>query len=145
MTHTTDLSDVDLTETGEEYARLAEKIDALADAVRTADSIANDAPALCDLFNEVRTSNRSSRDGRYVALFDVDGDEWSCRSVEFLESGTHYRDTGADLSLSFKPFPFLGTDEFAEHIASDLRRQAQSARQSAYNFVDRDVPTDATM
>ena len=115
----------------EEYREEADALDALAEKLSDADSIAEDCPALSELFHAVRTSNRRARDGRHVALLEYDGDEWTCRTVSFLESGTHYRDTGADLSLSYKPYPLLSVEEFAEQVAASIRRDARAARQSA--------------
>jgi len=86
------------TNTADDYHALADAKESLADRLRNADSIAEDVPALADLFHEVRTSSRKARNGRYVALLDYDADEetWTCRSVAHLEQGTHYMDTGAD-------------------------------------------------
>ena len=133
---TQQIDDADLTETGEQKLELADALESLASDLRDADSIADDVPVLSELFHEVRTTRRKSRDGRFVALldYDFDADEWSCRSVAFLESGTHYRDTGADASVSFSPFAFLPVDQFAEHVASDLERDARAARQNAWNY-----------
>lgn len=116
----------------------ADRIDELADRLLSADSIAEDVPVLSELFHEARTSRRRARDGRYVALldFDADADEWTCRSVSFLENGTHYRDTGADASVSFKPSPFLSVSEFGEQVGRSLQRDARAARQTASQLVD---------
>lgn len=111
---------------------LANELDELANDCLAADSIADDVPVLSELFHTVRTGGRDARDGRYVALFDYDG-EWSCRSVSFLQSGTHYRNTGADLELSFKPYPFCSVKMFRESIGNELHRKAMAARQSASN------------
>ena len=140
MTQT--LNEAELTEAGEEKIALADAMDALAADVRAAESIAADAPAVCELFHEVRTSSRRSRDGRYVALLDYDAeaDAWDCSSVSFLESGTHYRDPNADAVVSFKPFPFIGVDQFGDHVASDLERKAVGARQNAWTH--RAAPSD---
>ena len=122
----------DLTETGREMLDLADALDALADDLRAADSIADDAPPLSDLYHEVRTGGRRARDGRYVALLDHDpADGWTCGSVAFLESGTHYRDPDADAVISHKPFPFREVDAFGQTVAADLERQAREARQRA--------------
>lgn len=117
----------------EEYKATADAIEQLADSLAGADSIAEDCPVLSELFHAVRTSSRKSRSGRYVALLDLDleAGEWSCRSVAFLESGSHYRDTGADLSIGFKPYPFISVDEFAEHVSESIRRDARAERQTA--------------
>lgn len=133
---TQQLDDAELTEEGKEKIALADAIDALAADARDADSIATDAAALCELFHKARTSSRRSRDGRYVALldYDADADAWDCSSVSFLESGTHYRDPNADAVVSFKPFPFIGVDQFGDHVASGLERKAKSARQNAWNY-----------
>ena len=138
----TQTQDAELTETGQEKLAVADAMDALAADVRAAGSIAADAPALCELFHEVRTSSRSERDGRYVALLDYDGDAdaWACSSVAFLESGVHYRDPDADAVVSFKPFPFIGVDQFGEHVAADLERKAVGARQNAWTH--RAAPSD---
>jgi hypothetical protein len=126
-----------------EYREQADALESLADDLKGADSIAEDVPVLSELFHEVRTGGRSSRDGRYVALLDRDGDKWECQSVAFLESGTHYRDTGADAKLSFAPYPFLSVDTFADAIASDLRRSAKSARQNAANVEQAKLDAEA--
>jgi len=115
----------------DEKRELADNLDALADAVVDADSIADDAPVLSELFHAARTSRRDGHEGRYVALLTHHDDGWTCDSVAFLGSGTHYRDPNADAVLSFKPFPFLSVDEFGEHMAADLRRDARAARQNA--------------
>jgi hypothetical protein len=121
-----------------EYREQADALESLADDLKGADSIAEDVPVLSELFHEVRTGGRSPHDGQYVALLDRDGDEWECRSVAFLETGTHYRDTGADAKLSFGSYPFLSVDAFADAIASDLWRAAKSARQSAAHVEQRE-------
>lgn len=111
----------------------ANALRSLAADLRDADSIAEDVPALAELFHEVRTSSRRARDGRYVGLFDLDREtgEWSCRSVAFLESGTHYRDTGADAIVAHNPWPFCTVDTFGERVAPDLERKATAAEQNA--------------
>lgn len=121
-----------------EYREQADALESLADDLKGADSIAEDVPVLSELFHEVRTGGRSPHDGRYVELLDREGDEWECRSVAFLESGTHYRDTGADAKLAFTSYPFLSVDLFAEKIADDLRRSAKSARQNAASIERRE-------
>jgi len=133
---TTDATDNKYTEEGQRKLAKADALDNLAGRVRTADSIADDVPELAELFHTVRTSSRKSREGRYVALLDYDheADEWSCRNVSWLQQGTHYRDTGAEASLSYKPFPFLSLDEFSRQIAASLERDADATRQNAYNY-----------
>jgi hypothetical protein len=125
------------TKTADDYHELADGMEALATQLTDTNSISDAAPVLTELFHEARTSNRRARDGRYVALFDYDGGEWSCRSVAFLETGTHYRDTNADMTLSFKPWPFLSVDEFTEHIRAEILRQAQATRQTATGIEER--------
>lgn len=123
------------TETADDYETLADAIDELANRLRGADSVAQDCPVLSELFHEVRTSRRHSREGKYVALLDYsEGDGWDCRSVSFLASGTYYRDSGAELSVSFKPMTFLSVDEFAQHTAASLKRDARANRQTAGNI-----------
>lgn len=91
-----------------------------------------DVPALTELYNTVRTSGRSGQEGRYVALYDYDADseQWDCRSVEWLESGTHYRDTGADLTVPFGPMLLVDSDTFLsrvwETVANELRNTKQN-------------------
>lgn len=128
------LEDADLTAEGKEKLRIADALDELAERLRGADSISSDVPELSKLYHEVRTSGRNSRDGRFVALLDHDEDGWTCRSIAFLETGTHYRDPNADALVSFSPFPFLSVDEFGEHVASDLERDARAARQNAWAY-----------
>lgn len=123
------------TDTAADYHELADAMEALANQLRDADSIANDCPVLSELFHTVRTSPYKSRRGSHVALLDYDPDEgWSCRSVSFLEQGTHYRDTGADLSVSFQPYPFISVDEFGMHISDTIKRDARATRQTAGNL-----------
>jgi hypothetical protein len=117
-----------------EYREEADALESLADDLMGAESIAEDVPVLSELFHEARTSRRSGYDGKYVALLDRDGDEWTCRSVAFLESGTHYRDTGADLKVSCSPSAFMSVDRFAESKARSIRRSAESARQNAVSL-----------
>jgi len=126
----------DLTEKGKRKLDLVRAMRQLADDAYTADSIADDAPALSELFHEVRTSRRRSRDGRHVALLDYDHDagSWSCRSVAFLETGTHYRNTGADLVLSHKPRPLMSVDKFCEYLSADIERSARATEQNAWNY-----------
>lgn len=121
-----------------EKREIADALDSLAADLRGADSIADDAPALSELFHEVRTSRRKTRDGRYVALLDYDRDAgvWSCRSVAFLETGTHYRDTGADAVVSHNPFPLREAERFGEVVANALERDAHAARQSAESIAE---------
>jgi hypothetical protein len=115
-----------------EERQLADALDDLAARLDGAESIAEECPVLSELFHEARTSGRNPRDGRFVALFDYDEDDgWTCRSVSFLQSGTHYRDHGADLSLSNKPFAWMPVKTFREAQASEIRRQAQARRQTA--------------
>lgn len=123
-------------ETGVRKMKTADALERLAARLRDADSIADDVPVLSELYHKVRTSGRSSRDGRFVALLDYEHDtrEWSCRSVAFLEGGTHYRDPAGDVVVAFSPFPFLPVGQFAEHVASDLERDARAARQNAWNY-----------
>lgn len=109
----------------------ADALDSLADRLDEAESIAADVPVLSELFHEVRTSGRNPRDGRFVALLDLDGDGWTCRSVAFLQRGTHYRDTGADATLTHSPYPFVTVDQFADLIGHKLRADADIARQRA--------------
>lgn len=136
------LDEAELNETGKQKIALADAMDSLAADARGADSIASDAPALSELFHKVRTSSRRSRDGRYVALlnYDAEADAWDCSSVAFLETGTHYRNPNADTSISFGPHPFIGVDQFGEVVASDLERNADAARQNAWNH--RVAPSD---
>jgi hypothetical protein len=117
----------------EQKKQKADSLENLAERLRDAESIAEDVPVLSELFHEVRTSNRRARDGRHVALFDYDSesDSWECRSVKFLESGTHYRDTGADLSLSHKPFAFLSVKHFSQYMANSIDRSVRDIRQNA--------------
>ena len=120
------------TNTADDYDKLADAMDSLANSLKDADSIKDDVPVLSELFHKARTSKRDARDGRYVALLDYELETgWSCRSVAFMQSGSHYRDTGADMALSFKPYPFLSVSEFAKHIRASIQRDARSARQSA--------------
>lgn len=123
----TEISD----ETIQEYRDEAEALRKLAEDLSSADSIAEDVPVLSELFHEARTSRRKARDGRYVALLDRNGMEWTCRSVSFLERGTHYMDTGADLSISHKPQPFLSADDFAEDKRWGLEMKIEAAEQNA--------------
>jgi hypothetical protein len=132
-TTTTDESS-EIPEAAVEYRAREAALNALADRAYSADSIAEDAPVLSELFHEVRTSSRSERQGRYVALFDHGADGWECRSVAFLESGTHYGDTGADLTLSMKPRPFICVDEFGEQMAASIRHSAEGAARNAENI-----------
>jgi len=127
----------------DEYRSKADALESLADELKGADSIAEDAPVLSELFHEVRTGGRSSHDGKYVALLDRDGDGWECRSVAFLESGTHYRDTGADLKVSCSPTAFMPVDHFAEAKARSIRRSAEAARQNAASLERREREMEA--
>jgi len=107
-----------------------EAISELKERLQSSDSIAADVSVLSELFHKARTaSRRQSRGhgGRFVALLDYDG-EWTCRHVEYLEGGTHFRDTGADLKLSCPPLPFMDTDTFKENTAYQLRVSNQRAR-----------------
>lgn len=124
------------TEKGEQLMDEADALEQLASRLRDADSIADDVPVLSRLFHKVRTSGRSGHDGRFVALLDYNADagEWSCRSVTWLESGTHYRDTGAEATVSYSPQPLLSVDEFSQHVASGLERDATRRRQNAWNY-----------
>jgi len=122
----------ELTEKGRELLDLADAMDALAEDLRAADSIADDTPALSGLFHAVRTSSRRAHDGRYVALLDHDPEDgWVCADVSWLESGTHYLDPNADEVIAHRPYPFLGVDQFGEKIAADLEHDARAARQNA--------------
>lgn len=143
MTTQSQTDDVELTETGAQMMATADALDDLATELRDAESIAEDVPVLSDLFHKARTSKNRSRDGKYVALLDFDHEsgDWSCRTVSWLQQGAHYRDTGADTLVSFSPYPFLEVDEFADHVAASLERDAQAARQNAYNH--RKAPADS--
>ena len=122
----------ELTEKGRELLDLADAMDALAEDLRAADSIADDTPALSELFHAVRTSSRRDRTGRYVALLDHDPEDgWVCTDVSWLQSGTHYRNPSADEVTAHGPYPFLDVDQFGEKIAADLERDARAARQNA--------------
>lgn len=97
-------------------------IQELRNRLQNADSIAEDAPVLSELFHEARTaSTRQVREygGSFVALLDYDG-EWTCRSVRYLEGGKHYRDTGADLKLSCQAYPLMDTDMFKDRVGWQL-------------------------
>lgn len=126
----------ELTQKGKEKMNIAEAQENLANRLRNAESIAEDVPELSTLFHKVRTSKRRARDGRFVALmdYDIEKGEWSCRNVSFLQQGTHYRDTGADAILPYKPFPLLSVDEFSKMMAANLERKAQAKRENAYNY-----------
>ena len=133
------------TDTAEDYRTLADGLEDLADRLYQADSIADDAPPLSELYHEIRTSGRRARDGRYVALldYDPDGGGWSCRSVAWLETGAHYRDPPGDALVSFNPFPFCEVERFGEHVAARLKRDARAARQSAGNIERHEEMRDA--
>lgn len=114
-------------------------LESLREQLKGASSIADDVPALSELFHKARTSRRNAREGRYVGLYDydTDTDTWACRSVAFLESGTHYRDTGADLTLVQKPYAFLSVEQFAEDkyhtIGRTVAEQKQHITQAEYD------------
>jgi hypothetical protein len=133
---TTEETESKYTETGQRKLAQADAMDELAGRVRQADSIADEVPELAELFHNARTSSRKSRQGRFIALldYDFDAEEWSCRNVSFLQQGTHYRDTGAEASVSQKPFPFLSVEEFGRQVAASLERNAKATRQNAYNY-----------
>jgi hypothetical protein len=117
----------------EQYRAEADAMEQLANDVISADSIAEEVPVLSELFHSVRTSPRSSRDGRYVALLDWDESEgWTCRSVQFLDGGAHLRpENGATVTVAVSPRPFLSVDVFADVVSSRLRQQEEGARQNA--------------
>jgi len=103
-------------------------IDDLKHRLQESDSIADDCPVLSELFHEARTASIGhcrGHGGSFVALLDYDDDEWSCRSVRYLEGGTHYRDTGADLKLSCSPYPFMDTDMFKDRVVWQLREASR--------------------
>lgn len=117
------------------YLDEANNLSDLRDKLRDAESIAEDVPALADLFNKVRTSGRNGRNGRYVALLDYDEqDGWDCRNVAFLQRGTHYREHGAYLAVSYKPYPFISVEKFREDMAEKISQRVQAARQNAGQF-----------
>jgi len=125
----------DYTETGRRKLAVADALEQLAEQAHDAESVADDVSVLSELFHEARTSNRKSRDGRYVALLNWDADNgWSCKSVAFLQRGTHYKNTNADASLSYNPHPFLSVDEFTQQIARTLENDARRARQNAQHY-----------
>ena len=104
-----------------------EAIGELKDRLQNADSIAEDVPVLSELFHEARTAGRRQtrgHGGRFVALLDYDG-EWTCRHVNYLQGGTHYRGTGADLKLSCRPYPFMEIDMFKEWVGWKLREASR--------------------
>jgi len=123
----------ELSEKGKKMMAVADAYEELADSLSNAESIADDVPVLSELFHEARTTHKKPRDGRFVALldYDVDGDEWTCRNVSWLQQGTHYRDTGADAVLGFSPYPFCSTDRFAEEFVNRLRMMARDQRHKA--------------
>lgn len=125
--------DYDVPEKAVRLRETADAVDRLADRLAGADSIADDCPVLSDLYHEARTSGRDPYEGRFVELLDYDreADEWTSRGPNWLQSGTHYRDTGADLTLSNKPHPFLDVSTFAQAKRARLNRVAQTMRQNA--------------
>jgi len=127
------ITSADLTEKGQQMMAVADGYEDLAKSLRDAESIAKDVPVLSELFHKARTTHKNPRDGRFVALldYDVDNGEWSCRNVSWLQSGTHYRDTGADAVLSFSPYPFCPVDRFTEEFADTLGMNAKEQRQNA--------------
>jgi hypothetical protein len=135
MSQTT-ASDSTYSAKGQRYLEIADELDNLREKLKDVDSIVDEAPVFSTFFHAIRTSKRDGRDGRYVALFDYDDKDntFTCRSVSFLQNGTHYRDTGCDLKLSYSPYPFLSVDEFAQHMRGNLERQARKIRQNAQNY-----------
>jgi hypothetical protein len=129
-------TETEYTEKGREMLQTADALEELATELRNADSIADDVPVLSELFHIARTSSRRPREGKYVALLDYDTetDQWSCRSVSFLQNGTHYRDTGADKKARAKPRPFYSVDEFGQNQAATFENQARRLRQNAHNY-----------
>jgi hypothetical protein len=119
-----------------DYEQQADALEKLRLRVDDADSIADDVPVLSSLFHKARTSGRSGRDGRYVAVYDYDADteEWHCRFVSWLENGMHYRDLDADLVLYQRPAIMMGVDEFRKHKRAEIKRRERSARQNAANM-----------
>ena len=106
----------------DDIARLKEKL-------RNADSIADDCPELSEYFHKARTKSKPYT-GRYVAGLVLDDDEWKCRSIDYIESGTHIHGNKNDVTLHCQPYPFMETETFIGLIGGQLARAEERARLS---------------
>lgn len=122
----------------QEHREKADRIEELKEELRDADSIAEDVPALSELFHRVRTSKRDSRDGKYKAVLNYKNDGWTCEKVAFQPSGGRLKHPDADLVLAMKPFPFMEVKEFSQHMASSCNWAARNERQTA-GSIEHDV------
>lgn len=133
QTKTEDGITYEVPDKADEQRVLANAIEDLASRLSGAESIKDSCPVLSELFHEARTTKRSSRDGRFVALLDYDG-EWTCRRVTFVQQGTHLRNHGADLVVTQSPYPFMGVAEFAQSKRNAIKEKAQVTRQKAHRI-----------